>query len=403
MGMEKDVQDLLNKVVGEPPRRVTVAGVRHRVVRRRATQALSAGLAAVLACTLGAAFAAGAIKLGTSPASAHGPSGPPRYYVVSNVGARARPLVVRARATGRVTGVIRDPLRNSNCGSDFAAAQGQTFFMICVTYSTGQPHESVIYRFRVTAAGRATDFAPVPGGVFRGELAENVAAAPDGSEVATEVLRPGPSGQIYTNSIPVGIFVISTRTGHRALWRSGPYVPGAVEFAGATDMSFTRNGSELALNETRCHRGRYQSHCAGTPEQQQVRAYFPAPGGGSLNDGRVLLPSGITWGGTRLFNAFITPEGSALTTFLNKCPHRGTCTQTVARIPLGGGRVRVLYRMRSGTPLGGVSERFFSTDPTGRYLILDAGAGKADVNGWIDHGRLRPLTPANGDVSYETW
>jgi len=30
--------------------------------------------------------------------------------------------------------------------------------------------------------------------------------------------------------------------------------------------------------------------------------------------------------------------------------------------------------------------------------------GSARVNGWIDHGRLVPLRPANGDaVGYETW
>ena len=401
MGMEKDVQDLLNKVVGEPPRQVTVAGVRRRVVRRRATQALSAGLAAVLACTLGAAFAAGAIRLGGAPvASSHGPSGPPRYYVGLDGDG---PAVVRARATGRVTGTIRDPLPHSHCNGPFAAAQGQIFFMTCVADS--QRWDSVIYRFRVTGSGRVTGYAPVPGGKFKGELATGIAAAPDGSEVATEVLRPGPSGKIYTNSIPVGIFVISTRTGHRTLWQSGPYVPGKVGFTNAFNVSFTRNGNELVLGESRCHRSRYLSDCSGTPNDVQVRAYSPATRGGSLNAGRVLLkPSRLTPRGTSLSDAFITPDGSALTAYLSKCPRHGTCTQTAVRIPLAGGPVQVLYRVRSGTPYEGVFERFFDTDPTGRYLILDAGAGKARVNGWIDHGRLRPLTPANGDdVGYESW
>lgn len=400
--MERDVHDLLNKVVGEPPRRVTVTAVRRRVVRRRATQAVSAGLAAVLVTTLGAAFAAGAIKLGGAPvAGPHGPSGPPRYYVVSEGG--AQPGVVRDRATGRVTATIRNPLPSLRCGGPFAAARGQTFFMICG--GAGAGFNSVIYRFHVTSAGRVTGYAPVPGGTFKGDLADRIAAAPDGSEVATEVLRPGPSGHISTNSIPVGIFVISTRSGHRALWRSGPYVPGAVEFAGTIDMSFARNGSELVVNESRCHRGRYLSDCNGSSSTVQVRAYSPAPRGGSLNAGQVLLkPSSLTPRGTSLFDAFITPDGSALTAFLNKCPHRGTCTQTVTRIPLGSGRIRVLYQVHSGTPFEGVFERFFGTDPTGRYLILDAGTGKARINGWIDHGRLRPLAPANGDdVSYETW
>ena len=70
-GMERDIRDLLDGVVGEPPRRVTIAAVRRRVARRRATQALSAGLAVVLVSSLGAAFAAGAIKIGTTQ-----PAGP---------------------------------------------------------------------------------------------------------------------------------------------------------------------------------------------------------------------------------------------------------------------------------------------------------------------------------------
>jgi hypothetical protein len=36
--------------------------------------------------------------------------------------------------------------------------------------------------------------------------------------------------------------------------------------------------------------------------------------------------------------------------------------------------------------------------------LFDAGPTSATVNGWIDHGRLVRLTPADGsDVSWETW
>ena len=65
----------------------------------------------------------------------------------------------------------------------------------------------------------------------------------------------------------------------------------------------------------------------------------------------------------------------------------------------------MLYRVRGGTPYEGVFERFLSIDPAGRYVIRDGGVGSAHwVNGWISHGRLHPLSPANGNsVSYETW
>ena len=48
--------------------------------------------------------------------------------------------------------------------------------------------------------------------------------------------------------------------------------------------------------------------------------------------------------------------------------------------------------------------RFFSSDPSGRYLLLDAGPTSGTANGWIDNGRLIPLTPADGgNVFYEAW
>lgn len=64
----------------------------------------------------------------------------------------------------------------------------------------------------------------------------------------------------------------------------------------------------------------------------------------------------------------------------------------------------MFYRTRSGTAFQGVFERFFSTDPTGRFFILDVGAGSKRVNGWIDNGRLVPLAAADGNApDYEAW
>jgi hypothetical protein len=94
-----------------------------------------------------------------------------------------------------------------------------------------------------------------------------------------------------------------------------------------------------------------------------------------------------------------------VTAVLTDCPPHGACTLTVARIPVGTAQQpRVLYQVHSGTRFQGIFERLFSSDPSGRYLILDAGAGSARVNGWIDHGRLVPLAPANGNIpEYEAW
>jgi hypothetical protein len=424
--MEKQLRDLLIAEAGDPPHRVTVEAVRRRAIRRWAAQAGAASLAVILAVGLGVAVSAGILRSGTSAARGAGEhAGPPRYYVTQYFDAKARKLVmvVRARASGRITAMIRDPLPGSSCGegtAGVAAADDQTFFMTCSVWRQapgparrpGLPRrpgkitsiESRIYRFQVTSSGRVTGYSLVKGSTLNG-WADNIAATADGSELAAEVLQVSPSGRMATNQAPEGIFVINTRTGSRTLWHTGPYVPGAVQYAYATDLSFTADGRDLVVLEPRCHRGRYLVDCNGHADVQ-VRAYSPAAGGGSLEDGQVLLQdSALKPHGTHLSGAFISPDGSAMTALLTYCPPHGACTLTVARIPVGAGQQpRVLYQVHSGTRYQGIFERFFSADPSGRYLLLDAGAGNARVNGWIDHGRLVPLAPANGNApEFETW
>jgi hypothetical protein len=411
------LRDLLEAAVGDPPVHVTVAAVRRRMRRRRAVQAGAVSLlAAVLAAGLGGTLAAGG-NGGRAPGAvtARLPAAPPRYYIVQGSDPRTgkQVLAVRARATGKVTAVIRNPLPGARCGggnAGVAAARNQTFFMTCVKAQGGGGTgpgriDTLIYRFRVTGSGRATGYALVRGGALRGLWASTIAAAPDGSAVAAEVLRPQPSGQLVTNTVPAGIVVINTRTGARAMWHTGPAVPGALQYAFGHDLSFTGGGRTLVVLEARCHRGRYLAYCNGHADMQ-VRAYGPAAAGGSLEGGQVLLrQSALRPPGTALSDAFISPGGSVVTAVLARCPRLGPCTLSVARVSAASGQVlQVLYRVRTGSAGQGYFERFFSWDPSGRDLILDAGAGNARVSGWIDHGRLVPLPPANGNVPlYESW
>jgi len=325
-------------------------------------------------------------------------------------------MSVRNRASGRVTAVIRAPLPGESCGQGnvgVAAADDQTFFMTCAVtkwgpgkfgpLSTPLSVKTYIYRFQVTSSGLVSGYSLVRGGVLKGMFADNIAATPDGSELAVEVT--GKADTIYTNTLPGGILVINTRTGSRALWKAGPNVPGTLQYAGATDLSFTRDGRELVALEARCHRRGHRVYCNGHAEMQ-VRGYSPADRGGSLEGGRVLLDdSALKPPGTHLSDAFITPDGSAAAAVLLGCPPHGPCTLTVARIPIGtGGGQRVLYQVQSGSRNAGIFFRFFSADPSRRYLILDAGTSNARVNGWIDHGKLVPLSPADGNApSYEAW
>ena len=129
----------------------------------------------------------------------------------------------------------------------------------------------------------------------------------------------------------------------------GHTLPGAVQFANAASLSFTGDGRALVVPEARCHRGPSRTCCGGRVDMQ-VRA--------------------------------LSPDGWALTAALARCPQLGACTLSVARISADTGRrLRVLYQVRTADHYHGYFERFFSSDPSGRYLILDAGVGSARVNG----------------------
>jgi hypothetical protein len=406
---ERNLRDMLEIAVGEPPHWMSLDAIRQRGIRRRITQAGAVGLAAVLAAGLGATLSAYAARNG-GPATIGNKTaaGPPRYYVQDNNSrSRSAPVfLVRARTTGKVVSVVRSPKPSANCGNNLAAAGTHTFFMTCEVWRK-EPVAVLIYQFEVTNSGRATAPTLIKGGTLGGGIfAGNFAASPDGSHVAVEELRPSPNGNLYTNEVPIGIAVIDTRTGHKAMWRTGPYVPGKIGYDGASDISFTSNGSELVLLETLCPRTRYQRNCTSS-SPTEVRAFGPADRGGSLQGGQLLLrESAFKKPGTGLIDAFITPDGAALTSVLIICPKRGICTLRVAKVALRTGRVLAnLYQVRTGTKFEGVFERFFSADPTGRWLILDAGAqGKKRVNGWISHGRIVPLNPADGNAaSYEAW
>ena len=51
----------------------------------------------------------------------------------------------------------------------------------------------------------------------------------------------------------------------------------------------------------------------------------------------------------------------------------------------------------------GFEYRCFSSDPSGRHFILDAGPTSGAINGWIDHRRLVRLKPAGDNVDFEVW
>jgi hypothetical protein len=395
--MDGQLRDLLDAAVGDPPHRVTVEAVRRRMARRRVMEGVAAAIAAVLLIGLGVAVSAQATSPGPA-GGAYSRAGVPRHYVQQSLSEASSPLltVVRATATGAVTATVRCPWPHARIeAQDVAAAVNHTFFIVCQR-ETG-PDASVvtgsrIYQFRVAESGRISGYTLVPGGILNGLRVDRIAASSDGSEIAITT-APGASSSPLAN-----IMVINARTGARAVWRNGGNAPGTTRFE-ISDLSLTSDGRELVfLAVTKCIQN---PRCEPTGEE--VRALSPATSGGQLDSGQLLLQqsalSGLSAG--YINGAVVSPDGSALAVVIMHSGAQSDTTSVVQFSAVTGRQTRVLYRVPTGS---GFSYRFFSSDPSGRYLLLDVGPTSGVVNGWIDHGQLVRLTPPDGgNIFYEIW
>jgi hypothetical protein len=399
----RQLRDLLEAAVGEPPRTVTVQAVRRRVTRRRIIESVAAAIVAVLVAGLGVAVAARAG--GAGPASGpRPPAGVPRYYVEQ--GLRNTPpaeTVIRATATGAATAAVHCPGRGASIlQRGIAASSHRTFFLVCEE-QTGPRNDpqvtgSRIYRFHLTATGRIARYTLMPGGSLDGLSVSGVTASADGAEVAVTTVPAGP----VNSSVPTDIMVINTQTGTRALWHGSPAVPGKMALS-AGDPSLTADGRELVYLATpRCIRG----HCQPTGNGQEVRALSPAAAGGQLSSSRILARQSalVPLASGYLDGALVSANGSSVFVLeMNSPPRGGSTTVSVVKVSAATGRpLRVVYRVPTGN---GFSFRFFSADPFRRYLLLDAGPPSGAMpNGWIYHRHLLPLSPRDGtNVFYETW
>jgi hypothetical protein len=276
-----------------------------------------------------------------------------------------------------------------------AAAGNQTFFMVCQQVSGQGAHAVVtssrIYRFRLTASGSISGYSPVPGGGLGRHSTEGLTAASGSAELAVTV---GPAKLEASPSAPAESYVISTQTGTRAIWHHWAKMPGA------RVLSFTDQGNELVFQ------GSLRCGPKGHARCRELRAVSPAAAGGQLSHSRLLLPlSALDRSSLDYVNdVMISPDGSTLTAgIVRSSSARGkSASVLVVRFSAATGkRLRVLYQRYTGN---GFFYRFVSADPSGRYILFNAGPAKGSVNGWIDHGRLIPLKPANGSsVFAETW
>jgi hypothetical protein len=311
--------------------------------------------------------------------------------------------VVRATATGVVTATIRCPWPDAQIAPQGMTAAGhRAFFVVCQkTARHGKGFVVTgarIYQFRLSGSGGISGYSLVPGGVLGQHRVEDVAASLDGAQLAVTV---GPASLSATSPEQADVLVINSQTGVRAIWHGG------VKVFGAADLTFTSGGRELQfLGRTRCGQATGTTKARGAATCRELRAVSPAAAGGELDSSRLLLRLSalIRSPADYVNDVVISPDGSTLTAAVihsRSRPHQSTSILIIKYSAATGRQLHVLYRMRTGN---GFFYRFFGSDPTGRYLLFNAGPTSGTVNGWIDHGRLIRLKPADGsNVFYETW
>lgn len=351
-----------------------------RAARRRLTST-AAATAVLLSGGLAAALAQAPAQA-TTHAAAGGAV--PRYYIDEVIG--VRDPVIRATATGVVTGSVRCP---SGRAEDFVPVRHQTFFVDCQTAAG----DSLLYRFRLTAAGRAVGYKLVLGGALKG-LIDTLAASADGSTLAVIVGAAASARDV--------IVITPRKGGDRVVWQDGPTGPGMIRLR-PFHLALTGNGRELlVLGSPKCVKGSAGQACRATGEE--VRAVSPASGGGSLSSSRLIMrQSQITSLREGYINdVSVTPDGRSLIVAVVSGGVRiNGGFVAVDRVSAATGRrTSQLFRMKTGN---GFSYRFVSVDPSGRYVLFDAGTTRVDVNGWIDHGRLVRLRPAGNNGFYGAW
>lgn len=357
-----------------------------------------AAAVAVIAIAVAAVLVAGP-KPG--PAPAPGQAAIPRYYLTLDYfadqhfqGMEVTEAVIRASATGRITGTVKIVTDDFPAPVTIAAAADNRSFIIGTyehdpkgTKATGY-QDYRFFRLPISADGKPGHLAelppyPVPTSAF----VEGIALSPDGTLLAVSATY-SPGRQI---GLPPGkVEVINLVTGKVRIWTAGIqrghyYVPGPPSWADGNRMiAFAWLRSESLTNDSMTMEG--------------VRLLDTATPGDNLMDSRMIVsPKAVS--GT-IQSVLITPDGrDVLVATYRNVPsggNRGTVTAQIAEVPTAGsGPVRVLHTVTTSYPpntWGYLTEisRVQSLDPTGRYALV-----QGLQFGWLDLdlGRFTPLPP----------
>jgi hypothetical protein len=370
--------------------------------------AAAAVIAVITAGALVAGLTAAHKPAAHKPAvSGSAPASLPRFYVTtsSSPGGRGIQAVVRASASGQVTGTVPVPsalpVEWADSGGTFvtAAADDRSFI---IGVQGGQAPTKIgldlrLFRFAISDAGKPghpTELAPAP---MRNETTEGIALSPDGKLLAVSLMRDSPADAVGA------IQVLNLATGAIRTWTAparSVYIPGPPSWAdGSRVIAFTW------LRST-------QSGLMSAP--RGIRLLDTAAPGDNLVAGTVIVPRGVVAAGS-IVSALITPDGRdvIVVTWRDLTPRASTHTIVVQFAELQASTGRLVRLLRTQTArydqvsVVTVEDSLgvLSLGSQGRYaLVQGVKFGWLDVGG-PDPGRFTPLpaVPAGQYVNFAAW
>jgi hypothetical protein len=336
------------------------------------------------------------------------PAGLPRFYVTASSGPGGRGIqaVVRASASGKVTGTVpvpsAIPVEWADSGGTFVtAAADDRSFIIGVQGGQAPTKDGLdlrLFRFAISAAGKPGHLTELAAAPARDETTEGIALSPDGKLLAVSMMRSTPGNYAPT------IQVLNLATGAIRTWtvptRNYPYLIGPPSWAdGSRVIAFTW------LRST-------QSGLMAAP--RGIRLLDITAPGDNLTAGKLIVPSGAVAAGS-IVSALITPDGRdvIVVTWRDLTPHASTHTVVVQFVELQASTGRLVRLLRTETArydevnVVTVEDSLgvLSLGSQGRYaLVQGVKFGWLDVGG-PDLGRFTPLpaVPAGQYVDFAAW
>ena len=357
-----------------------------------------AAAAAVIVVAVAAVLVAG---LKPAPPAATGAAALPRYYLTFDYvadqkvqGTDVTEAVIRASATGRITGTVKIVTNDFPASVTVAAAPDDRSFIIGTyepdpkgTQATGY-QEYRFFRLPISADGKPGHLTELPAyPVPMYAFVEGIALSPDGTLLAVS--------SMYSlgrqNGLPAGkVEVINLVTGKVRIWTAATqqghyYEPGPPSWADGDRMiAFTWQHSQSLTNDNMTMEG--------------VRLLDTDAPGDNLADSRMIF-SRMAVRGT-IQSVLITPDGrDVLVATSRDVPsggNRGTVIAQIAEVPTAAsGPVRIVHTVTArytANTKGYLNEtsQVLSLDPTGRYALVNC-----IQFGWLDLdlGRFTPLPP----------